>query len=123
VDRVILDAARGGLLRRRRHVRWTALGAAAAAGVAIFVGVAVWTAREPSAVPNRPSLAARAEDVNADGVVDIRDALRLANQLRAAGGLPAASGGRDVTGDGVVDRRDVDEIAMAAVRLPRGDVR
>ncbi len=122
VDRAILHAAHAGLLRRRRRVRWGGFGAAAA-GVAIVVGVAVWTAREPLASPRGPAVATRAEDINGDGVVDIRDALRLANQLRAAGGPPAGLKDRDVTGDGRVDLRDVDAIAMAAVRLPREDVR
>jgi hypothetical protein len=120
VGRTILDAAHARL-RRRRWLGWTGVGAVAAA-VAVFVGVAVWTSRNPSPAPNRPAVATRAEDANADGVVDIRDALRLANQIRAAGG-PPATGARDVTGDGIVDRRDVDAIAMAAVRLPREDVR
>ena len=123
VDRSILTTARDEIVRRRaRHIRWAGL-SAVAAGVAILVGVSVWTIRKSSPAPGRPAIAVRAEDVNADGVVDIRDALRLANHLRAAGGAPATDAGRDVTGDGVVDRRDVDAIAMAAVRLPTEDVR
>src|SRR5688500_9952215 len=64
VDSAILTAARGRLLRRRRHVRHAALGAVAA-GVAILVGVAVWTTREPSPAAQGPAVVARPlEDVN-----------------------------------------------------------
>ena len=57
-----------------------------------------------------------AEDVDGNGKVDIRDALRLARCLE--GGRPSEPRW-DLNGDGRVDRADVDAIAMAAVRLDK----
>jgi hypothetical protein len=112
VDHTILSRARAhlwGFGRRRLLLRT----AGAAAAVAATIAIAVWIVQ-----PHRPGVASTAEDVNGDGVVDIRDALTLQRAIDAG-----SAKGHDVNRDGATDRRDVDAIAMMSVRLHRGAAR
>ena len=87
--------------------------AAAWGGVAVTivaVGALVW-------LGGRPSLAARPEDLNGDGVVDMLDAFALARELQHN---PASHPQLDLNGDGVVDERDVQALAHRAVSLEQG---
>jgi hypothetical protein len=111
VDRVITSGARAHLMRRGRLRLWIATaGTAAAALIVLAVLLLPRT--------TNPPIATAAEDVNHDGVVDIRDALLLQQQLN--GGV---SKGPDINHDGRVDRADVDAIAQRAVRLGGGAAR
>jgi hypothetical protein len=84
--------------------RW---GLVAAAGLAVGVSL--------TALLLTPSRGRLPEDINGDGVVDIRDALALETAVEHRN--PAAKW--DLNGDGRVDRADVDRVAMAAVRLTK----
>ena len=110
VDQAVLNRARAYFAGRRRGLLLRRAAGAAAAVILITAAVIPTINRYPHT--NSAAVARRAEDVNRDGVVDIRDALAL--QRAVEGGRPTAN---DVTGDGVTDRRDVDAIAMLAVRL------
>jgi hypothetical protein len=118
MDRAVLAVTveRAAAVRRRRLALrvggWGAL--AAAAGLAL--AVLVWSPgrRGASSGPGSVPIAAGAMDINADGVVDILDALALSRMLREGA---AAAAPWDITGDGVVDGRDVDALAAAAVLL------
>ena len=93
--------------RATRNWRWPALAAAAAIVLLVLL------------VPRQSHhLATTADDVNGDGVVDIRDALALQQQLNRG-----SAGSHDVNHDGVTNAGDVDAIAHAAVRLDGGAVR
>jgi len=60
-----------------------------------------------------------AADVDANGRVDILDALALAR--RVAAGSVDAERRWDFNGDGAVDRFDVDDLAFSVVRAASGD--
>ena len=111
VDQKILSRARAHLAGRRR-LRLILELAAVAAILFLVVGTLLpmftRTDRGMYQVQNE----ARG-DVNADGVVDIRDALLLARRIEQKQGRPI----NDYNRDGVVDRRDVDAVAMMAVSL------
>jgi hypothetical protein len=115
VDRLLTSGVRAHLLRSRRLRLWIS----AAATVAAVVLIAIVLIARPD---HRASATATAvEDVNGDGVVDIRDALLLQQQIDR-GNVKA----HDVNHDGLTDHADVDAIAQRAVRLPpmeRGAVR
>jgi hypothetical protein len=64
---------------------------------------------------NLPSGYAR-EDLNRDGLIDIRDAFQLARELESG---RAQAPALDFNGDGAVDRADADAIAAEAVSLAR----
>jgi hypothetical protein len=109
VDEAILNRARARFagVRRMRPVLRVASLAAAAAIVLITFAVVV----------NRPDRAvqvANQQDLNADGIVDIRDALYLAHHLEGA------KTQWDFNHDGRVDRQDADAIASTAVSLKGG---
>ena len=79
------------------------------AGMATIVaaGVLVWLAVQPGT-------AARPEDLNADGRVDMLDAFALARELQQ----DRTPGPQiDLNRDGMVDERDVEMLAARAVRL------
>jgi len=88
--------------------RFAAWGGVAVAIIA--VGVLVW-------LGGHPRLAARPEDLNGDGVVDMLDAFALARELRDD---PASHPQFDFNGDGVLDQQDVQALAARAVRLEDG---
>ena len=106
VDRLIANRARAHLARRNRLRLLLRVGGAAAAVLVLSLILWIQPARQ---------VAASMEDVNADGVVDIRDALALQRFLDAGRAKQ-----RDINHDGVTDRRDVDAIAMIAVRIDGG---
>ncbi len=108
-----------GELRERRNTRgaWRVLRwagpMAAAAGVLFFVTVPMTLQRDAE-----PAAVVRAGDVNADGRLDIVDALLLARALEEQSTLEP---GWDADGDRHVDRADVEHLARVAVSL--GEVR
>ncbi len=97
-----------GLLEVFAIRRWAAFSAVAVTIVA--VGVLVW-------LGGHPRSAARPEDLNGDGVVDMLDAFALARELQHD---PASHPQLDLDGDGKVDERDVQALAARAVRLEQG---
>jgi hypothetical protein len=115
LDRMILSAARVRVDRRKRAVRVLRWGAAAAAAIAVLAIVRVEFFQKPAASP-----LALVGDANADGRVDILDALVVARGIARHEQLPAAW---DVNGDGVVDQKDVDLIAQMAVSVTKGATR
>jgi hypothetical protein len=111
VDAAILDAARVRFDRRRRlrmRIRWAG---GLAAGLAAVIVLAISLQRPPAAK------AVAKGDVNADGQLNIVDALALAKRLAARDKIDSAS---DVNGDGAIDQKDVDAIAAASVNLKQG---
>ena len=112
-DQKILNRARAHFARHRRLRLLLLRTVGAAAAVAAVVVLSVFIVR-----PSPPRLATVSEDVNGDGLVDIRDALALARAIDAG-----SATAHDVNHDGVTDRRDVDAIALSAVRLDKGTVR
>ncbi|MGH7178304.1 MAG: dockerin type I domain-containing protein [Tepidisphaeraceae bacterium] len=112
VDDAILSAARAAIVRRRWHrglLRWTGVGAAAAA--MLVFAVQLVKPDRPAASRAIQSVALR-EDLDGSGRVDILDAFYLARRL----GNPPQRGW-DVNGDGQIDQRDVDAVAQAAVHV------
>jgi hypothetical protein len=115
VDQAVLNRARAHFASRRRSLLLRRVAGAAAAVVLISAALIPVLRRGEMSTSH---VAQRVEDVNGDGRVDIRDALKLQQELNT--GLVK---GRDVNNDGVTDRRDVDAIANLAVRLDGGAVR
>lgn len=129
IDAAVRSAGRAYFARQRRVRLWVRAGGAAAAAVVLGVGVRLALppadGREPTAsgrpapagpAATRLAAAGPAEDIDADGTVDVRDALVVARGIKA-GRTTAAW---DVTRDGAVDQRDVDAIGTAAVRVNGG---
>lgn len=85
-------------------------------------GVAGSATGAPSPAVVAPGVPARRSDpfdLNADGSVDILDALAIARALKAKATLGTPIDARfDVNGDGVIDRADTDAVAARAVKLP-----
>jgi hypothetical protein len=117
VDQAILNRARAHVAGRKRALLLRRVAGAAAAVILITAAVipTIQRARHPAT----PAAVARQmiQDVNADGAVDIRDALALQRSIDAGRAAAAA----DINGDGAVDQRDVDAVAMLAVRLDARD--
>ena len=111
IDRLITSGARAHLAQRGRLRLWISLAGTAAAAILIIAVLLV-------SHPARPVTANAIEDINGDGVVDIRDALLLQQQIDRGNAKE-----HDVNHDGVVDHNDVDAIAQRAVRLDGGAVR
>lgn len=82
----------------------------AAVATVVAAGVLAWLTVHPRA-------AARPEDLNADGQVDMLDAFALARELQE-GRTPRPQ--LDLNGDGVVDERDVQLLGDRAVSLEPG---
>lgn len=97
--------------RRPRLIRLIGSAAAAAALALILLKLPQTDVKHPSTSP-----AELQEDVNRDGVVDILDALALAQRMEQLGG----NARWDLNGDNRVDSGDVDWIARAAVQLDPG---
>lgn len=109
LDDAVLDAGRAKFDSRRRIrliVRW---GTGLAAGLAAVIVLAV-TLHRPAA----PAKAVVKGDVNADGQVNMVDALALAKRIDAK---TKVEPGWDMNGDGRVDSADVQAVATAAVSL------
>jgi hypothetical protein len=109
VDDALLSAAHEKFARRRRlrlTARW---GTGLAAGLAAVIALAILLHH-----PAAPARSLVKGDVNADGRMNMVDALALARHVAAADNLDPRW---DVNGDGVIDQKDVDAIASAAVSL------
>ena len=121
LDQKILAAGHAEMLaqfRRRRIIRWTSLGSAAAAAI-VVVALVLPKGRTADETSAPVAALARAGDLDRDGRVDILDAFNLARRIAAHHG-PITSGvskTEDVNGDGIVDQKDVDLIARMAVRV------
>ena len=101
--------------RLRIHVR-RAAPLAAAAGLALTVGIGLWAIKGPAPTPG-PMIdpaAPIAMDIDGSGRIDILDAFVIARAIESGSSLSSAW---DVTADGVVDLRDADAVAAAAVSL------
>ncbi|MFH1811142.1 MAG: dockerin type I repeat-containing protein [Pseudomonadota bacterium] len=115
---MVQDSARRARTRHRqqstvvRVLRWAApVAAAAGLVVAISVPMTMHRSAEVAAVP--PGIAG---DVNADGQVNIVDALLLARSLERGDPLKL----HDLDGDQVITASDVEAIARRAVALGGG---
>lgn len=91
---------------------------AAAAVLLIVAGVGIFFLSDAFDRPDRsvrPPIVQQADpnDLNQDGVVDIVDALRLAQIVED----DQATGGKDINGDGRIDQADVEALAADVVRL------
>ena len=115
VDRAVMDAARAGLGRRDRS-RFIRYAIAVGSVAAVFVCASLlYFGGDGTGTP--PVLAA--QDINADGVVNIVDALKLARKIEVA---DVSSEKWDFNDDGVVDQADVDNVAMVAVAIEKEGV-
>ena len=116
IDRRIASSARHYFARRRvwRWVRYPA--AAAAAVAAVWICAAIWD--RPGVLDSARLTTARLsiEDIDDNGVVDIRDALFLSRKVESHAELERQW---DVNRDGVINRNDADSVAMVAVNLSR----
>src|SRR5688500_13371316 len=81
VDQAILNRARAHAAGRKRTLLLRRVAGAAAA--VILIAAAVIPAFQRHRHPANPTVAQRADDVNADGAVDIRDALALQRSIDA----------------------------------------
>ena len=106
----------------RLALRWLPVAAAAAAVLlAVVLSRPVHEPRTRRAEPSLalPTAASALEDVDQSGTVDILDAFKLARMIEDR---TTDSSAWDLNADGVVDRDDVDAVALAAVRLRRGNL-
>lgn len=118
VDRAVLAAARARMARGHRLRLVLYWSSAAAAVLAIAIGVGLLQRQTPSTVA--PPILARAEDVDQNGRVDVLDAYLLARRVELAQKLKQEW---DFNHDGKVDRGDANLVAQSAVRLEEGPVR
>lgn len=102
-------AARLVRARQRRHLRW-----ASAAAASLMLGAFI--AMQPYPSPRSSFAHALPGDLNADGSVDMLDALHLAHSVGEGRTDPSW----DFNHDSRVDRLDADAIACAAVDLKGG---
>jgi len=114
VDRLVLNRAKAEFARRRRLRIWASVAAIAAVILLVISMIPAMFSTDHGSnwvglIHNNQQLRG---DVNGDGVVDIRDVLRLQKAIDTG-----MKGGIDVNGDGVLDHRDVDAIAQLAVRI------
>jgi membrane-bound lytic murein transglycosylase B len=109
VDDAVLSAARENFARRRRLRLMTGWGTGLAAGLAAVITLAVILHR-----PATPVRSVARGDVDADGRLNMVDALALARHVAAGDKLDPKW---DLNGDGAIDQKDVDAIASAAVSL------
>ena len=115
LDTAVLADAHRVLGRRRVFAGW---GTRAALGLAAMLALAATiqfvAGHRPTTAGLGPTPRALAGDIDADGRVDIVDAMVLAAAVRLE---PMGGAARDVNGDGVIDERDVEAVARLAVRL------
>ena len=119
IDQRILWNARKRAAQIRRADRRgyrTILRPAWAAAAAVLLALAgVEVCRRDMVLPRSLTTAQLAKgDIDADGRVDIVDALQLARAVEARGAVDPAW---DVNADGVVDERDAEAVAMRAVAI------
>jgi hypothetical protein len=112
IDTAVLTASRERFGRRRRMKLMARWGTGLAAGLAAMIVIIVNVSR-PGPAPTPTAILARG-DVNADGQVNMVDALALAKRVAAN---TASDQAWDVNRDGNIDTRDVDAIAAASVNL------
>jgi hypothetical protein len=111
IDRRIIHSARRSIVRRRVW-KWIRYPAAAAA--AVWICAAIWD--RPGILDSARLATARlsVEDIDGNGVVDIRDALCLARKVDSRAELERRW---DINQDGIINRADADSVAMVAVNL------
>jgi hypothetical protein len=118
VDQAILNRARAHVAGRKRTLPLLLQVAAAAAAIILITAMLLPTMQSARRSSTHRPIARQVTDINADGIIDIRDALALQQSINAG-----RTSAHDITGDGVTDKRDVDAIAMLAVRIDRGTTR
>ena len=106
IDDAVFNRARARFAFVRRVRPIIRFGSVAAAAAILLFAIGLLLTRPAAA----PQVASR-QDLNADGQVDIRDALFLAQRL------DRSKPEWDFNHDGRVDRTDADTIAMTAVSL------
>jgi hypothetical protein len=111
VEDAILSAASEKFTRRRRLRLMARWGTGLAAGLAAMIALVIWLNHTAG------TKAIAKGDINADGQVNMIDALNLARHV-AARDKPEKSW--DLNNDGLVDQKDVDVLATASVSLKQG---
>jgi hypothetical protein len=109
IDDAILNRSRARFAAIHRLRPILRLASLAAAAAIVLFAVALLFHRPWAPAPQT----ANRQDLNADGQVDIRDALYLAQHVRTNATRPEW----DFNADGQVDATDADMIAMTAVSL------
>jgi hypothetical protein len=112
MDRAVMDRAYQALspIRKQRRLYWPAAAAAAAAIGAGVLFMSFWHDKPAGPLP----MAARLEDVDRNGRVDILDAFQLAKMVQSS---TATDSMWDMNRDGTVNQLDVEVVAKAAVHL------
>lgn len=108
-DQFIRASAQAHFARRRIVRQMITWGASVAAGLAAAIALIVLLNR-----PMQPTSTVARGDINADGQVNIVDALALARHLS---NRDASIKSWDFNNDGIIDQKDVDAIAQSAVTL------
>jgi hypothetical protein len=114
-DRVAVAAGNRRKHAHRRFRRNLLTGLAAALAAGTITAWFAWPRQVPMSNPAAMA-ATNSRDLNADGRVDMIDALLLAEHVDTG----SASTALDLNSDGKVDRRDSDSLATDAVKLERG---
>jgi hypothetical protein len=110
VESAILSTSRQSFDARRRRrmtIRW-------ATSLAAALTLAVILHRPTTPLPTQIVKSAIKGDLNADGRIDMTDALLLAKHVAAHDKSDTAW---DTNGDGIIDQKDIDALAAIAVSL------
>jgi hypothetical protein len=113
VESAILSTSRQSFDARRRRrmtIRW-ATGLAASLAAALTLAVML---HHPPTPPKQLAKSSLKGDLNADGRIDMTDALLLAKHVAAHDKSDTAW---DTNGDGIIDQKDIDALAAIAVSL------
>lgn len=108
-DQFIRASAQAHFARRRMVRQMITWSASVAAGLAAAIALIVLLNR-----PTQPTSPIARGDINADGQVNIVDALALARHLS---NRDPSNKSWDYNSDGAIDQKDVDAIAQSAVTL------
>ncbi|MBN1123820.1 MAG: hypothetical protein JXA82_02355 [Sedimentisphaerales bacterium] len=119
LDRRVLDRARVFVTQQRRMRLVRKIGSAAAVAAILIIGFTLTHTEPPHTPTMSVMLASVAQDIDRNGRVDIRDALKLARRIETAEPIRPEW---DLNHDGAVDQADVDAVAYAAVRLKQEGV-
>ena len=103
------DAVEAMVLPPRTHLRW-----AAPVAAMVLLGLTVWTIVQVIRVQDAPLPHLARWDVNADGQVDVLDAMTLSRRLD--GGWSDVAG--DLNADGHVDHADLIALHTRIVAMP-----